>query len=140
MTWLYKNHELQDEELEDFVGFVYKITNTTNGRIYFGRKLLTKAKTLPPLKGMKRKRRSRVESDWREYWGSSKEVLEDISLLGPNCFTREIIRLCKSKSEMSYYEVKYIVEGDALLYPDRFYNGNIMCKINRVHMLPKKPK
>jgi hypothetical protein len=134
VTWTYLGHEFQSEEIGKSVGFVYEITNKVTGRRYIGKKNFTKAKTLKPLKGKVRKRRSRVESDWMDYHGSSDTLKADVETLGTDKFTREILRLCFSKSEMSYFEAKYQFEFDVLLYPDRFYNFWISCKIHATHL------
>ena len=96
MSWYYKD-EIIDELPEGVVGFVYLITNTTNNRRYIGKKLGQFKKTRPPLKGRKNKRRTTVESDWRDYYGSSDNLTADIELLGKENFKREILFYCYSK-------------------------------------------
>ncbi len=98
MQWTYQNQPVE-EIPEGYIGFVYLITNLNTGQKYIGKKLAQFKRTKPPLKGKKLKRRSTVESDWREYWGSSERLLADVQALGPENFTREIIYLCKSKAE-----------------------------------------
>ena len=95
--WYY-NNEIVEELPEGSVGFVYLITNLTNNRKYIGKKLAQFKRTKPPLKGRKNKRRSTVESDWREYYGSSDELSADVAELGPQSFKREILFYCTSKS------------------------------------------
>ena len=80
MQWTYKE-EIVDEVPEGVVGFVYQITNTTNGRKYIGKKLAEFKKARPPLKGRVNKRRYTVESDWKEYFGSSDALTEDVQNL-----------------------------------------------------------
>jgi hypothetical protein len=105
MQWIYQ-HQPLDEIPEDHIGFVYIITNLKTGQKYIGKKLAQFKRTKPPLKGKKLKRRSVVESDWREYYGSSDRLNADVQALGPEHFTREILYLCKSKAEMSYLEAR----------------------------------
>ena len=69
MSWTYQQ-QLVEEIPEGVIGFVYLITNLTTGQKYIGKKLAQFKRTKPPLKGKKLKRRSVVESDWRDYWGS----------------------------------------------------------------------
>lgn len=113
-------------------GFVYRITNLRDGRQYVGKKFFTFARTRKPLKGRKRNRRDRVESDWKDYWGSSKELVADVEKLGPKNFKREIIRLCRNKAECSYWESYEIFASHALLQPDSYYNKWVAVKINGV--------
>jgi hypothetical protein len=135
MTWLYEDKVFDSLDI-DYYGFIYEITNDQNGKKYIGRKYFTKAKTLPPLKGKVRKRRSRVDSDWLDYWGSSKYLQEDIDTYGEGNFTRRIIRLCKTKGETHYWEAKLHFEHDVLTAKlsngdFAYYNENIMMKFTR---------
>ena len=102
MQWTYKE-EIVNEVPEGVVGFVYQITNTTNGRKYIGKKLAEFKKARPPLKGRVNKRRYTVESDWKEYFGSSDALTEDVQKLGKDNFTREILFYCKCYRNAQYY-------------------------------------
>lgn len=125
--WTY-NGEIVDTLPENCIGFVYLITNTTNGKKYIGKKLGQFKKTRPPLKGKKRKRRSTVESDWRDYWGSSENLLEDVKQLGEHNFTREIIHYCTTRGQLSYLEAKEQFDREVLLTDD-YYNGIINVRV-----------
>jgi hypothetical protein len=109
------------EAPKDMRGFVYKITHLATGKYYIGQKSFWSKVTRPPLKGKTRKRRSVVESKWRSYWGSSKALLVDIDKYGQSAFKREIIAICDSKWMLSYTELKYQLEDDAILDP-KCYN------------------
>lgn len=116
---------------EDFFGFIYIITNKTNSRRYVGKK---QAKTIvkrAPLKGKKRKRRVEKETDWRTYTGSSDHLNSDIESLGKDNFSFEIIKFCRNKWELSYFEAKEQLDRDVLLN-DSYYNGIINMRIGRV--------
>lgn len=131
MTWLYEDKTFDDPT--DYYGFVYEITNNLNGKRYIGRKYFTMSKTRQ-VKG--KKKRSRVENDWRDYWGSSKYLLEDIEKLGVDNFTRRIIRLCKTRGECNYWEAKLQFENNVLQAKldtgeNAFYNENILVKFTR---------
>ena len=128
MTWTYQGTEV--EELpQDVVGFVYIITNTTNDRQYIGKKLAKFSRSRPPLKGKKNKRRTKVESDWRDYYGSSDELNEDIAQLGKDNFKREILFYCYSKSELSYIEAREQFKYK-VLESDKYYNGHIRVRVH----------
>lgn len=111
-------------------GFIYRITNTVNGKIYFGKKQIKSVKKLKPLKGRKNKRHFDIETDWKTYTSSSNDVNEDIILLGKGKFTFEIIKFCDSKFELAYYEAKIQFDNNVLL-KEGFYNGIINCRIGR---------
>lgn len=125
--------EPDDAEIDQYVGFVYVITEKATGIKYVGKKLLWKVITRPPLKGKTRKRKQRVQSDWREYFGSSDNVKLLVEQHGSEAFDREILRLCKTKGELSYFEAKEQFDRDVLLRDD-YYNGIINCRINQQHV------
>jgi hypothetical protein len=135
--WYYKGKEFTSEDIGDYIGFVYVITNLLTHKKYVGKKGLMSVRRLPPLKGQKRKRRKVVETDWKKYYGSSEEVQMLVEEQGTESFHREIIRLCTAKGELSYYETKMIFDTDALLKPDEFYNKFVGCKIHRNHVVTK---
>ena len=130
--WLYNNEQFS-ETPEDYQGFVYLITELDTGKKYIGKKNFWATRKLPPLKGKKRRRTKRTESDWREYFGSSEEVKTLVENKGTDNYKREIIRLCKTKGEMSYYEAKEQFDRDVLLN-DEYYNEFIGCKIHSKHV------
>ena len=128
--WTYNSKLFDSEDIQDNYGFIYRITNTTNGHDYVGRKYFTTVKKRPPLKGKKNKRRETVETDWKEYWGSSPRLQADIDRLGKDKFTREIIHLCKSRGETNYMEAYYQFTEGVLLREDN-YNGIIQIKLGK---------
>lgn len=131
--WLYNGKEFTSEMIEDYTGFVYVITNSTNGKKYVGKKLFKSVRRLQPLKGKTRRRTKVVESDWQDYFGSSDEVKMLVEEQGRDSFKREILHLCKTKGEMGYMEAKTQFDRNVLL-DDTYYNGIIQCKIHRSHV------
>ena len=127
MQWTYQGKKV-DELPEDCEAFVYLITNTTNDRKYVGKKLAKFKKTRPPLKGRINKRRSKVESDWRDYWGSSDQLQEDVNQIGEDKFTREILYYCPSRGVASYLEAREQFDR-RVLETDEYYNGIINVRV-----------
>ena len=134
MTWHYQNTPV--ETLPDScVGFVYLITNNLSGRKYIGKKLAkfskTTYRTVKQKNGIKKKKkiRSKINSDWQQYYGSSAELSADIEKLGTDNFTREILYYCASKSECSYVEAREQFSRRVLESTD-YYNGHIQVRVH----------
>ena len=127
--WLYNSSPLE-EIPETAYGYVYLITNTITGRKYIGKKLFWFRKT-KVLKG--KKKRIKVESDWREYWSSSDEVKKDIETLGADKFIREILHICPNKGSCNYLEAREQMDRRVLETED-YYNGQIQCRVHRTHI------
>jgi hypothetical protein len=130
--WFYNDKEF-DLTPEDYQGFVYMITELDTDKKYIGKKYFWKPKTLPKTKSRKRRIKTRVESDWKIYYGSSKEVKQLVETRGEDKYKREILKLCKTKGECSYYEAKYQFQYDVLLSDD-YYNELISCRIHSKHL------
>ena len=109
MTW--KN---KVKDIDSYQGFVYIITHKASGKYYIGKKFYWFKRTLKPLKGKKRKRRTVVESDWKNYWGSSNNLLADVEKYGKRAFTREILYHCKTKFDCALEELKLQIYYDVL--------------------------
>ena len=138
MQWTYQG-KIVEEISEEYIGFVYLITNLTNGKKYIGKKLAKFKVTKKPLKGKKNKRRSTKESDWRTYWGSSDHLNADVEQLGPENFTREILYYCTSRGELSYLEAKEQFDRE-VLKTDEYYNGIINVRIGGSKILRESLK
>ena len=138
MPWKFQGKTIETLP-EDCEGFVYLITNTTNGKMYVGKKLAKFKKTRPPLKGRINKRRSKVESDWKDYWGSNDHLLEDVAQLGKNKFTRQILYICNSRGTMSYLEAREQFER-RVLESDEYYNGIINVRVGGSRILKEELK
>jgi hypothetical protein len=139
MTWLYQGAAVEQLP-EDCVGFVYLITNNLTGRKYIGKKLAkfskTTYKTVKLKNGTKKKKkiRSKIDSDWRDYYGSSPNLQADIDALGKDQFTREILHYCQSKAQTSYLEAKEQFARNVLESKD-YYNGQISVRVHGSHIL-----
>ena len=133
--WVYKGKTYEPETdvtSKDFPfhGFVYIIENLANGRSYIGKKGFTFGKTRQV---NKKKRRYRAESNWRDYYGSSEELLKDVEYYGKGSFRRTILHLCRSKGEASYLEAREQFVRDVLLRDD-YYNTWISARVRNSHL------
>ena len=113
----------------EYVGFVYIIRNTINDKYYIGQKKFWSDSTLKPLKGKKQSRHKRIESKWKDYYGSSKELLGDIERHGKGAFSRKILFLCKSKAQMNYLETELQFKHH-VLFDSNSYNKIVNCRIS----------
>lgn len=131
--WLYQytSEEVKPEDIEGYFGFVYLITHIRSGRRYVGKKFFTKAKT-KMVNGKKKK--LRVDSGWMDYWSSSETLKEEVKQNGEDHYIREILHLCKSRSECSYWETYEIFSRHALL-SEGYYNEWVSCKIRKAHVI-----
>ena len=130
--WYYNNEEYKDTP-EEYQGFVYEITELSTGKKYIGKKNFWRPKTLPKNSRRSRRVKTRVESDWREYYGSNVALQRLVEEHGSDGYKRVILHLCKTKGEMSYMEAKMQFMFDVLL-SDEYYNEFIGCKIHAKHI------
>lgn len=129
-TWLYDDKPIDPQDVENYIGFVYIITNLLDDKKYIGKKLL-KFKKTKRLKGKKKK--ILVESDWQSYYGSNDVLKNDVKQHGEDNFKREVIRFCKNKSELTYFELKeQIIHG--ALESDKYYNSWIFVRVRKEHL------
>jgi len=124
--WTLLERSFDSCDVNDYFGFVYRITNLTNQRQYIGRKYFWSFRTP---KGKKRK--VKQESDWKKYYGSCPELKEDVKIIGKNKFKREILSLHKTKGQCNFEETKqlflYGVLTEALADgTPKYYNSNIL--------------
>ena len=111
-------------------GFIYKITCIPTDKKYIGKKQCQTILKRKPLKGKKNKRCEVIETNWREYTSSSRELNEDIVKYGKENFKFEIVELCDSKFALAYREAKIQFEEEVLLRDD-YYNGIINLRVSK---------
>ena len=131
--WVYEGKPL-DIIPENCYGYVYQIEHISTGKKYIGRKYFTQAGQ-KRVKGKVKK--IRKESNWKDYYGSSKSLLEDIKIHGKAAFKRNILALCSTRGECNYLEAKYQFDQDVLRSPE-FYNDWISIKIHRASVPTNK--
>ena len=131
-TWTYNGQlitEIKDMP-ENTYGFIYEVFHKPSGKKYLGKKVLHFNRTLPPLKGMKRKRKVVKESDWRTYFGSHVEIKQLIKEEKQDEFERRILQFVPTKKLLTYYECKYLFINEVLEH-DEYINDNILAKFYR---------
>ena len=130
-AWLYEGKPFTSDDIGDFFGFVYRITNIQNGKQYIGRKYFWSKRK--PRGG---KRRVTSESDWKKYYGSSDELKGDRKLLGNAAFKREILSTHLTKGKVNYEETKQLFLNNVLQETlddgiPAYYNSNILGRYYR---------
>jgi hypothetical protein len=130
MDWIYEGTVYNVYDGTSY-GFVYLIENMINGKLYYGKKQF-KLRSTKTVKG--KRKRILKESNWLDYYGSSETLKGDVEIYGKENFKRTILKMCSSKSELSYYEAKYQFENNVLLFPEKYYNSWISVKVTRKHM------
>ena len=129
--WSYNNKPFSSADIGEYFGFVYLITNKSNGRRYIGRKYFFSFRTP---KGKKRKVKS--ESDWKNYYGSCPELKEDVIKFGRENFSRTILSLHKTKGKTNFEETRRLFINNVLTESldngvPAFYNSNILNRYFR---------
>ena len=129
--WIYKGAPFTSDDIGDYYGFVYRITNTTTQKSYIGRKYFVQKRK--PKGG---KRRVTSESDWKRYYGSSDELKQDIKTLGRDSFRREILSLHTTLGKVNYEETKQLFLHNVLMESldngePAYYNSNILGRYMR---------
>lgn len=141
MTWLFEG-TVVEQLPEDCVGYVYCITNMVTGRMYIGKKLAkfskTTYKTIKLKNGNKKRKRikTKIDSDWQEYWGSNLTLQQDVKDLGADKFKREILHYCSSKAICSYLEAKEQFDR-RVLESEEYYNNIINLRVHGAHIFGK---
>ena len=129
--WYYKGTDFTSDDIGDFFGYVYLITNKTTGKKYIGRKYFVQKRK--PKGG---KRRVTSESDWKKYYGSSPQLKADVSEYGKTNFSREILSLHTTLGKVNYEETRQLFLNNVLTEAlddgtPMYYNSNILGRYMR---------
>ena len=124
--WKISGNIFNSEDIGEYYGMVYLLENTTNGKLYIGKKFFWTHITRQ--KNGKRKK-VKTESDWKKYYGSNKKLKEEIENIGVDKIHRTILKLCYTKTQCAYYEMEEQIKRNVLL-DESYYNEFIGGKIN----------
>jgi hypothetical protein len=130
-AWTYKGTTFSSDDIGDFFGFVYRITNCTTGKQYIGRKYFIQRRK--PRGG---KRKVSSESNWKKYYGSSPELTADIKEFGQDNFRREILSLHATLGKVNFEETRQLFINNVLTEAledgsPAYYNSNILGRYYR---------
>ena len=147
--WTYKGHIVNDisDMPKNTYGFIYETKHIPSGQKYLGKKVLfferNKRLGKRALQALKEERAKKglkgrvplkqkviTESDWKDYYGSSDRLNEDIGLLGKEKFKREIMFFCTSKAQCNYIEAREQF-AHKVLESDEWYNGHIRVRVHK---------
>lgn len=128
-------------DINEYVGYIYVTCHMPTGRQYIGKKnffhttnkkLGKKELAEIPVTRGKRPTKKQVvkESDWKTYYGSATEVKS----LPKDEMTRCVLKLCKNKKELTYWETKMLFQYN-VLEDDRYINDNILGKFFRKDLM-----
>ena len=129
--WIFNGHPFLSEDINDYFGFVYCITNTLTGKRYIGRKYFHQLRK--PRGGG---RRVKSESDWKKYYGSSDELNTERKEVGNSSFKREILSLHKTQGKVNFEETRQLFLHNVLTESltdgtPAYYNSNILGRYYR---------
>jgi hypothetical protein len=129
--WTYNGKVFVSSDIQDYFGFVYHIHCHKTGRSYIGRKYFWSFR-----KERGKSRRTKMESDWKKYYGSCPELKEDVEKYGKENFTRTIVSLHKTKGKTNFEETRQLFFHNVLTEglddgTPRYYNSNILNRYFR---------
>lgn len=140
MSWRYNGSYITElgDMPKDVFGFIYKITNTKTGQYYIGKKQVVSIrkrnfgkKEIELLEDKRVKKYEMVtkESDWKDY-RSSNETVKSWFINDSDVCKLEILRFCKSKKSLTYYELQEQFAHD-VLGDEYSLNDNLLGKFFR---------
>lgn len=116
--WMFNGEPFESSSIGDSAGFVYCITHRDTGKKYIGRKYFwSKSK----------------ESDWKSYYGSSKELQDDIEKFGKEAFERTILSIHKTRGSVNYCEIEEQILR-RVIHDESYYNRAINGKYFNVDL------
>jgi hypothetical protein len=140
MSWLYKGEVFNDSKIpEGAIGFIYEMEAIIDGKAvrYIGKKNFysTTKKKLGKraVANMEDKRAKKytiqVKPNYQNYYSSNK-VLQDAHKNGIP-IKRFMVRICFSKTELTYHETKYQFVRE-VLEKEEYLNANILGRFYKI--------
>jgi hypothetical protein len=128
-------------DINEYVGYIYVTSHMPTGRQYIGKKnffhttnkkLGKKELAEIPVTRGKRPTKKQIikESDWKTYYGSATEIKS----LPKDEMIRYVLKLCKNKKELTYWETKMLFQYN-VLEDDHYINDNILGKFYRKDLI-----
>lgn len=134
--WMYNGRCFESDDIGDYFGFVYRITEKSTGRSYIGRKYFWSKRKPRTVSGNGSRRRVTVESDWKKYYGSCPELKDALKQSNRDGFSREILSLHTTAGRVNYEETRQLFLNNVLTEAltdgtPAFYNSNILGRYYR---------
>ena len=148
--WKYKSKYITDisDMPEGCYGFIYETFHIPTGKKYIGKKVLfferNKKLGKKALAALKEERKAKgiggrtplkqkviTESDWKDYYGSHKDILKYVKEGTPYDFNRKILCFVPNKKLLTYFECKYLFINEVLEQEDVYINDNVLGKFYR---------
>ena len=156
-SWWYEGKIVTDisDMPENTYGFIYEVVHKPTGRKYIGKKVLyfernvkigkkeTEALRIERrLKGIggrvPAKKKVIKESDWKDYYGSHKDILDIVKAGNHLEFDRKILTFVPNKKLLTYYECKYLFINEVLEDRNNYINDNILGKFYKKDFIDDK--
>jgi len=129
-------------------GFIYEVRHKPTDTRYIGKKVLyferNKRLGKRALQALREERKAKgiggrvplkqkviTESDWKDYYGSHKEILKLVKEGSPMDFERRILHYVQNKKQLTYFECKYLFINEVLEQDDVYINDNVLGKFYR---------
>lgn len=146
-TWWYEGKIITDisDMPENTYGFIYEVLHKPTDRKYLGKKVLFFERNVRigkrETEALKEERKAKgiggrvpakkkviKESDWKDYYGSHKDIVELIKEGKQFEFERKILTFVPNKKLLTYYECKYLFIKEVLEERNNYINDNILGK------------
>ena len=146
-TWWYEGKIITDisDMPDNTYGFIYEVLHKPTDRKYLGKKVLFFERNVRigkrETEALKEERKAKgiggrvpakkkviKESDWKDYYGSHKDIVELIKEGKQFEFERKILTFVPNKKLLTYYECKYLFIKEVLEERNNYINDNILGK------------